>query len=84
LSSAIHDKEFLFFARIDGILGDQGGIMKNFAAALIEQQQGDEDCLVNRIAYAGGVSILLLGTVLPHSRQWTMLGIALIAFSYLF
>jgi hypothetical protein len=46
--------------------------------------EADEECLVNRIAYAVGVAVLLFGTVLPHSQRWVMLGVALIAFSYMF
>jgi hypothetical protein len=61
--------------------------MTNLATGMNGQQQmeeADDECLVNRIAYAVGVAVLLFGTVLPHSQRWVMLGVALIAFSYMF
>ena len=58
--------------------------MTNLATGMAGQKETDEECLVNRIAYAVGVFVLLFGTVLPHSQRWVMLGVALIAFSYLF
>jgi hypothetical protein len=58
--------------------------MKNFATALMAQQEGDEDSVLTRGTYAVGVSLLVLGSVLPHSERWTMFCVALIVFSSLF
>jgi hypothetical protein len=58
--------------------------MKNFLTALTAQQQQDEDHPLIRVAYALGVTILVLGTAMPHGERWTTCGIALIAFSYVY
>ena len=57
--------------------------MKNRLTALTASRD-DEDSPLIRVAYATGVAILLAGSVLPHSERWTMCGIALIAFSFVY
>ncbi len=58
--------------------------MKNMITAwLAEQQDGDDSPLV-RAAFAVGVGLLMVASVLPHSERWTMGGIALIAVSFLY
>jgi hypothetical protein len=58
--------------------------MENTLAAHADQQYEEEDSPLVRAAYAVGVGLLLVGSVLPHSERWTMCGIALIAVSWLY
>ena len=57
--------------------------MKNTLAVAVNEQECEDHPLV-RAAYAAGVGLMLVGTVLPYSERWTMAGIALIAISYLY
>ena len=56
--------------------------MRNFITTSAATQQGEEDHPLIRAAYAVGVGLLMVGTVLPHSERWTMFGIGLIVVSY--
>jgi hypothetical protein len=58
--------------------------MNSVPVVSTDRQQGEEDHPLIRAAYALGVCILLVGSVLPHSATWMMLGIAMIVFSILF
>ena len=58
--------------------------MRNLSNVLTNEEHSGEDSPVTRAAYALGVAILLFGSVLPHGERWTMGGIALIAFSFLY
>jgi hypothetical protein len=58
--------------------------MKNILTNSAVQQQECEDHPLVRAAYAVGVGIMMVGSVMPHSERWMTCGIALIAFSILY
>ena len=58
--------------------------MKNPLAVPLDQSCEEKESPLVRAAFAVGVGLLLVGSVLPHSERWTMAGIALIAISYLY
>ncbi|MFT4113496.1 hypothetical protein [Silvibacterium sp.] len=47
---------------------------------LAEQEEG----LLNRLAYAVGVALIAVGAITPHGTHWTVCGVALVAFGYVF
>ncbi|MBB6146884.1 hypothetical protein HNQ77_004865 [Silvibacterium bohemicum] len=58
--------------------------MKNFISAISTQLQDEEDNPLTRAAFAVGVGLLIVASVLPHSERWTMCGIGLIVVSSLY
>ena len=51
--------------------------MKNILTNSAVQQQECEDHPLVRAAYAVGVGIMMVGSVMPHSERWMTCGIAL-------
>ena len=57
--------------------------MNNLSTNVAVDPEPEDHCLI-RAAYAVGVGLILVGSVLPHSERWVMFGVALIAASYLY
>jgi hypothetical protein len=58
--------------------------MENPITASMDHKNCEEDHPLVRAAYAVGVGLILVGSVMPYSERWVMCGVALIAVCYLY
>jgi hypothetical protein len=58
--------------------------MNNNLPTIVDTQHEEQDHPLVRAAYALGVGLILLGSVMPHGERWTMTGIALMAATFLY
>ncbi len=58
--------------------------MNNNMSTTVETRYEEQEHPLARAAYAAGVGLMLLGSVMPHGERWTMAGVALIAVTYLY